>query len=393
MNKTVMPAKFLIPSNVPLSKWAVVACDQYTSEKKYWQQLSEYVGDSPSALNIIFPEVYLQEDNSQIIEKINENMDKYLNEEGFFNEFEGYVLTIRKTAYNVTRVGVVAAINLEDYSFDGDKNAKIRSTEGTVLERIPPRVEIRQNAKLELPHIMLLANDKKQSVIEVLYKNRENYKKLYDFDLNMNGGHIEGYLIPSDVDLFEMFSSAANSNTLFLVGDGNHSLATAKTCYNNQKEKGEDVSLSQYCLCEIVNLFSDGITFEPIHRLVKGVDVGDFLNGLSLMVGGNGNIGIITKDYDKFFNSPRETALCYEAVQGYIDTYLEINGGEVDYIHGIDSLRELAEESGSIGIVMPKLDKNELFDEINENGALPRKTFSMGEASEKRYYLESRKIK
>ncbi len=392
--KTIYPSKILLPNDsVDLTLFSTIACDQFTSEKNYWEELEGLVLDKPSCLNLVFPEVYLSNDNSERIAKINENMQKYLDEGIFKEEREGYILTVRKTSYGITRVGIVLSIDLEDYSFDEDTNALIRSTEGTVMSRIPPRVEIRENAKLEFPHILLLSNDSEFSIIENFYNQRESLEKVYDFDLNMNGGHIEGYFISADIDLNEKFMQAKMGDMLFAVGDGNHSLATAKTIYEKKKANGEDTSLCRFAMCEVVNLTSKGITFEPIHRLVTGVDNGKFIQGLNFMVRGRGFVGVATKGYERPMSAPSETAECYDAVQGYIDFYLEENGGEVDYIHGFESLNQLVEETDGVGIIMPKLDKKELFKTIEEYGSLPRKTFSMGEATEKRYYLEGRKIK
>lgn len=394
MKNIIMPSGILIPEGIDLNKWAVIACDQHTGEKDYWSELEKYVGDSLSTLNMILPEAFLQSDNSERIQKINENMQKYLVQNNIFKQYDGYVLTVRKTAYGTTRVGVLVSVNLDEYSFDENAQSLIRSTEGTVLSRIPPRVEIRKNACLEIPHVMLLADDVNYSVIENLYKNKDKFEKIYDFDLNMNGGHIEGYFIPQSVDVAEMLLKTQNGEILFAVGDGNHSLATAKTIWEDVKttlKEGEE-DPRQFALCEVVNLRSEGINFEPIHRVVRGVDIRAFIEGLQLMVGGNGFVGIITNDFERAVMAPDDVAECYEAVQGYIDTYIGINGGEVDYIHGLDVLRELGEKDNSIGIVMPRLPKNKLFKEVEDAGALPRKTFSIGEASEKRYYLESRKI-
>lgn len=395
INKTVVPSRILVPEGIDLTKWACIACDQHTSEIEYWEQLKEFVGADKSALKVIFPEAYLDKiDRNEKIAEINKTMQEYLSG-GLFKEYYGYILTVRTTLSNILRVGIVAAIDLDAYSYKDEDKSLIRATEGTVLKRIPPRVQIRENAPIELTHVMLLANDTDYSVIEKLYRERENFEKVYDFDLNMKGGHVEGYFIPDSVDLQEMFSKSQKGDMLFAVGDGNHSLATAKTVYENEKKEGKatENSLSRYALCEIVNLNSDGITFEPIHRLVKNVDVKDFCNGMKYMFGGNGIVNVITKDFDNIFDAPENTAECYDMVQAYIDNYIENNGGEVDYIHGFDVLKNLAENDGCVGIVMPTLKKSELFPLVDEFGSLPRKTFSMGEADDKRYYLEARRIK
>lgn len=394
MNKTILPSRILIPEGIDLTKWAVVACDQHTSEKTYWENLRDEVGNSPSTLKMILPEAFLQTDNSEEITTINAQMQQYLSSENFFKEYFGYILTVRKTKYGVTRVGIVLCINLDDYSFEENSKSIIRATEGTVKKRIPPRVQVRKNAKLETTHIMLLANDSKCFVIEKLYQNRLSYQKIYDFELNMDGGRIEGYFIPSDVNLDDQLLKTKSGEILFAVGDGNHSLATAKTIWEDVKlnlSNGERDE-RQFALCEVVNVLSDGITFEPIHRLVKGIDANSFIDGLKLIVGGKSFTKIVTNDVDREIFVPENPRECYEQVQSFIDTYIAINGGEVDYIHGIKTLRTLAENDNCIGIVMPSMDKTELFDEVEKNGLLPRKSFSMGEANDKRYYLECRKL-
>ncbi len=394
-NKLIVPSGIIIPEGISLTKWSCVACDQFTSDKNYWYNVENLTKDCPSTYNLILPEAFLQSDNSEKINSINSTFDEYINQGIFNNEYFGYVLTVRKTSYGVVRVGIVLAVNLEEYSYNASENLAVKSTEGTVISRIPPRVKIRENAPCEIPHIMLLCDDDSENgIIEKLYKNKEKLTKIYDFELNMEGGHIEGYHIPAEIDLDFMFKSIAKNNLVFAVGDGNHSLATAKSCYENLKKSNElkENDKRQFALCEVVNLNSSGITFEPIHRIVTGVDVENFTNGLKEISSGNSKIQIHKNDGTKEFPMTVNVPECYTKLQNYIDNYLLKFGGEVDYIHGLDVLLNLSKETKSVGIVMPKLEKSQLFDYIANVGELPRKTFSMGDASEKRYYLETRKI-
>ena len=393
-NKLIMPSGIAIPEGINLTKWACVACDQFTSDRNYWLDVKNLVKDCPSTYNLILPEAYLKEDNSEEIKQINSAMKKYIDEGVFDNEYFGYVLTVRKTSYGNLRVGIVLAVNLDEYSFDNSISA-VRSTEGTVLTRIPPRVKIREHALCETPHIMLLCDDDSENgIVETIYKNRANYKKIYDFDLNMDGGHIEGYHIPDNVDFDSMFKAIAKNNMVFSVGDGNHSLATAKTCYENLKANKQllENDKRQYALCEVVNLNSSGITFEPIHRILTGVNVEEFFKGFEDISNGESELMAHFDNGHQTFSMTSNVPECYSKVQNYIDNFIENHGGEVDYIHGLDVLWELAKQPNAVGVVMPTLEKSQLFEYIANVGELPRKTFSMGDASEKRYYLEARKF-
>lgn len=386
-----MPSEILLPEGIDLTKWACIACDQHTKEEEYFETLEKVVGNAPSAYRIVFPEIFLGSDDEKRIKTINDTMRKYL-ADGLFEKYDGYILTVRTTSSGETRIGIVLSVNLDDYSFEKKSNALIRATEGTVKERIPARVRIRENAPLELPHVMLLANDEERSVIEPLYEKRAELKKVYDFDLNMGGGKIEGYFIPKSADVASMFEKTEKDGLLFAVGDGNHSLAAAKTVWDNKKERAEEDDPARYALVEVVNLYSPAINFKPIHRLLMEVDSNKIIGELKSNLSGKGELTVYANGEKAILACPENTVECYRAVQDVIDKYLAKEIGEVDYIHGDEVLKKLSAKENSVGILMPSLKKRELFPAVEKFGSLPRKTFSMGEADDKRFYLEARKI-
>ena len=400
-------AKILLPKKVDMTSWSVIACDQFTGEPEYWQQLSEQVKGKKTTLDMVLPEAYLNDDADGRIAKINQNIIKYL-DDGIFQEYpDGFILTIRSTPYVQRRIGLVGAIDLEKYEYSKKSSALIRSTEGTVEERIPPRLKIRKDAGVEFPHVMVLFDDENREITEQLYREKSNYEKVYDFDLNMNGGHIEGYFIPDTAQLREKFSKLLDKDRLikkygvednfaFAVGDGNHSLATAKAHWNNVKQGLTDEQQqnhpARFALVEFVNIYDEGIYFEPIFRFVKGVDKDKFVKELGAVDCGN----IRVFDGKEYKTQVGKASLPegIKATDDFIKAYIDANGGEVDYIHGESNLEKLVtSNSDSVGIYFEKMDKSELFKYVSKNGALPRKTFSMGEGIEKRYYLEGRKIK
>ena len=404
---TIIAPDILLPNkNVDLTKWAVIACDQFTGRINYWEELADNVKGVPSALHVTLPEIYLVSDNSSKIESINKTMQSYLTSKIFERHKNCMILTERKTAYNNRRLGLVLAIDLEDYSFT-DK-AKIRATEGTIIERIPPRVKIREGALIELSHIMLLIDDRRHKIIENLYSNKGTLKKLYDFDLNMEGGHISGYLVKNTKALINRLNSLIDDKEilqkygvldklLFAVGDGNHSLATAKTVWDNLKSTlKEEERLnhpSRYALCEVVNIHDQGLKFEPIHRVLHNIDGVNFCKKLEEEFKNEEGEGEIYFNGIKKIKFPNNAAICYKKVQKFIDSHIKKTGGQVDYIHGEAELEEICRAKNSVGIFMPKLKKEEFFSYIINYGTLERKSFSMGEAKEKRYYLEARRIK
>ena len=384
MNTIKIPTVLLPRDTVDMSAWAVNACDQYTSDYGYWRDVEEITKGKPSAYNLIFPEIYLKDQPEQRIERINKNMCEYLSG-GIFKEENGIILVERSTPSG-TRTGLIIAIDLEDYSYAVGNKALIRSTEATILERIPPRVEIRKNAPLELPHVMLLYDDSGNKVLNAV----ERGKVLYDFELMKNGGSVKGTKIGNPEEIVSLLYSLKNEDgLLFAVGDGNHSLATAKTCWENLKKtltaEEREGHPSRYALVEAVNIYDGALTFEPIHRLVKTEKLKEFINGLKTS-GGECAYIIVSGQKQKIpFNSNIPEGI--RSLDGYIAEF----GEEVDYIHGENDLINLT-KSGGIGVLLPAIKKNEFFRLISE-GVLPKKTFSMGEGYEKRYYIESRKIK
>ena len=399
MNNTYfLPANILLPKG-DFEKWAVVACDQYTSEPEYWKEVEKTVGNEPSALNLILPEVYLSADNSKRIEKINRTMTDYL-ENGVFREIENtFIYLEREVTGGKIRKGVVGLIDLENYSYEKGSKALIRATEATVLERIPPRVLIRKDAKLEMPHVMLLIDDPKCTVIEPLEKKTNGFEKLYDFDLMQQSGHIKGYSVDEQTaEQIQTALSALVENTedklLFAVGDGNHSLATAKECYNLNKTEN-----SRYALVEIVNIHDTSLEFEPIYRVVFGVEPEKFIENFVTALGGE-YFGMDAQKFTCVYgDSKREVSLkptgklAVATLQTYLDEYLKQNkNGSIDYIHGEDVVYSLCKAENTVGFIFEGMQKSELFDAIKQDGSLPRKTFSMGHAADKRFYIEARKL-
>lgn len=398
--KVIRPCNILIPNPyADIRKWAVVACDQYTSEEKYWKDLSEYVDNEPSALDLIFPEVYLNKiDNQKKIKDINNNMDKLL-KANFFSEYKkSYVFVERETSTGV-RLGLVGAIDLEAYDFNRD-DTLIRASEKTVKERLPIRVKIRENAALELSHIVLLIDDQKKTLLEELAKRKYSFKRLYDFDLNMNGDNIKAYLINDDKtikEIEEKFDNLVDDNLLALVGDGNHSLASAKMHYENlktklSKEKAEN-NMARYAMVEIENIYDDAMQFDAIHRVIYNVD-SDFVDALKKEIKGDLKTKIIIGDKEEDLYVNHNAISAVKEIQDFIDNYIEKHKDVyVDYIHGIDNLKEICKDKNAIGIILPILDKTDFFDYVKKYKIMPRKSFSIGHANEKRYYIEARKIR
>lgn len=409
----------LIPKNVDMTKWSVVACDQYTSEPEYWKEVNEIVGDNPSTLKITLPEIYLEEsDVEERISNVNKNMEEYLNKDMFTVLPNSMIYLERTQNDGKIREGIIGIVDLEDYSYEKGSQTLIRATEKTVIERIPPRVKIRENALLELPHIMILIDDDKKDIIESLKNNVTSEDVVYDFDLMKNGGHIKGYKLNesliegiesklellADKDNFEAKYNVKDKGVLlFAMGDGNHSLATAKACYENLKKVlPEEEYLnhpSRYALVELNNLHSDALEFEAIHRVIFDTNPEDLLENLksyyNMNQDGNGQeVEIITKDFDeKWYIENPKSNLAVGSVQMFLDEYLANNQGKIDYIHGDETTKNMAKNDNNIGFIFKSMKKEELFETVILDGALPRKTFSMGHSYDKRYYLEARKIK
>ena len=406
METGLKETNILLPNTDDMTAWACIACDQFTSEKAYWNELENLVEGKKTTLKLTLPEIYLDDDVDERIKKINANINEYLDGGVFKTLKEGFVLTVRKTPFVERRIGLVGAIDLEEYEYSQKSDALIRATEGTIEERIPPRLKIRKNASVEFPHVMVLFDDEKQEIIEPLYNRRNTLEKLYDFDLNMGGGHVEGYFVDKSQGIREKFNNLLDSERLikkygrddkfaFAVGDGNHSLATAKTHWNNLKKtlKSEELENhpARYALVELVNVYDDGIYFEPIFRYVFGIDKKKFLEGLKAIDGGKMRVYSDGEETSSIKQNGLPEGI--RAVDKYIKEFIEANGGGVDYVHGESNLKKLVDDKGdAVGILFEKLDKADLFKYVSANGAFPRKTFSMGEGVEKRYYLEGRRI-
>ncbi len=415
------PADILLPQGCDLSLWSVVACDQYTSQPEYWQRVAERVGRAPSALRLILPESSLEGPNVETdIMEINSAMAHYLREDRF-RTLPGAMLYVERTLDSgAVRRGLVGMVDLEQYDYVPGSAAAVRATEGTVLARIPPRVAVRKNAPIELPHVMLLTDDPGRTVIEPLSARRDSLERLYDFDLMERGGHIAGWLL--DEDAFTQVSAALSALAdpaafnarygtedapvmLFAVGDGNHSLATAKECYERQKrlvppEKWAALP-ARFALCELVNLHDESLEFEPIHRVVFRTEPEQLLTALihaypgAHRGAGEGHVlHYVTAAGEGDITVPHPAAqLPVATLQNFLDGWLAAHPGRVDYIHGDGVTRKLGSKPGNVGFLLPPMGKEALFPTVIHDGVLPRKTFSMGEAHDKRFYLEARRIR
>ena len=406
------PADILLPDfkKADGEKYAVVACDQFTSEPAVWEETEKIVGDAPSALRFILPELYLSE-RKERIPGIHAEMDKALSD-GLFTEYPHAMIYLRRTQSDGTvREGLVGAIDLLDYDYRPGSKPPIRATEGTVLERVPPRVDIRRGAKIELPHVMLLLDDPDKTVIEPLADLVTDKAPLYDFDLMQGGGHVTGYLLDRAKqkrvdDALDALIPDVDDPLIFAVGDGNHSLAAAKAYFEELCDTLGDEALShpaRYALVELVNLHSPALVFRPIYRAVFGADETDLTNALlsDVLAASVGNtdvkptrLTVLTGKTPFEVTYPHGThPLDVGTLQSFLDRYTAAHPGvTVDYIHGEEALSSIVEKNGAIGFLFPGMEKEQLFPAVREKGALPRKTFSMGEARDKRYYLEARRI-
>ncbi len=435
-----VPTILLPKDGVNMDKWAVVACDQFTSQPDYWDKVKELVADDPSTLNLIFPEVYLESDDSEErIQNINTSMKKYMEEDILVEQKLGFMLVDRKTSQAESRKGLIVALDLEMYSYETGSETLIRATEGTIVARLPSRIKVRQNAPIELPHIMVVIDDPDKTVIEPLFE--EELEKAYDFELMMDSGHIKGYKIDNeemidkiaqklillaDRELFNKKYGVCDTGVLlYAMGDGNHSFATAKAIWEKLKEDAEDREAimshpARFALVELVNVHDPGLVFEPIHRVMFNIDLdqlfekmnafynqmgcefsfnlteGDPKEELKKLKAENTHLISFAAENKKGILIIKDPKLNLEVgtLQAFIDNFLEENKqATVDYIHGDEVVEELGSKPGNIGFFLPVMSKHDLFKTVILDGALPRKTFSMGEADEKRFYLECRKIK
>lgn len=409
-----LPADILIPRVADLSKWAVIACDQFTSNPEYWQHVRENVGDAPSTINLILPEVELGTSlEAQHTAKINETMHRY-EEEQLYQTYERSFIYVERTLESgAIRKGLVGMVDLEAYDYSADSRSDIRATEKTVVERIPPRMRVRRNATEELPHILMLCDDHEKVLIEPITAVKDALPKIYDFELMEGGGHIRGWLVQgSMVDEFEARLAAYTAHIsekyeglpgvpmVFAVGDGNHSLATAKACYEEMKaaDPGKDLSdhPARYALVELENIHDEAQVFEPIHRVLTHTDPAKLLADLQVQACAEGGFAVrwyTASDHGTVYLDRSKGQLAVGVLQSFLDRWMQINAAQIDYIHDDDELCQLARQENAIGFLLPAMEKSQLFRGVIADGVLPRKTFSMGHAREKRYYLEGRAIK
>jgi len=427
-----IPKVYLPKAGVDLNKWAIIACDQFTSEPEYWIAVEKIVGDAPSTLNLTFPEVHIEKPGEdERIKNIQLTMRKYL-DEGILQPYDGLIY-VERTVSGETRKGIMLCLDLENYDYNKGSSSLIRATEGTIVERLPPRIKIRQGAALELPHILVLIDDPHHTVIEPLSADKSTLEKLYDFDLMLDSGHLAGYAVNKahENQVIEALRGLARPETftakygisedepvlLFAMGDGNHSLATAKAIWEKMKSQVGMDHPSRYALVEIENVHDDGLAFEPIHRVLFGLkkdlfaelektfganytytpvaDGADMTQRVDSAKGKNQVIGLVGggKQFGVIKIADPSSNLAVGTIQSFLDTFLKNGGADrIDYVHGEDVVERLALQSGNAGYYLAGMHKSELFKTVILDGALPRKTFSMGEAREKRFYMEARKI-
>jgi hypothetical protein len=409
----------------------VIACDQFTSQEEYWQQVRELVGNAPSTLNLILPEVYLGKDEEKTrIQSTKTTMRQYL-DEGLLAPNQSLVY-VERSVDGKTRHGMMLALDLERYDFSKGSQSLIRATEGTILDRLPPRMRIREGASLELPHILVLIDDPDCTVIEPLTQEKSKMAPLYDTDLMLGSGHLSGYLAQPEQEARVVaalrklatptrFQQKYNVGPehgvlLFAVGDGNHSLATAKSIWEKIKQQVGPDHPARYALVEIENVHDAGLTFEPIHRVLFGVKQ-DFMAALKTHYGEKVQVAPVASQAEMIQRVQNQGTqaqafgliseqgtwvvsvtqsgytLPVGVLQSFLDTWAKQGGFEsIDYVHGDEVVSRLGSQKGNLGVYLPAMQKSDLFRTVIIDGVLPRKTFSMGEAKEKRFYMECRRI-
>ena len=415
----IVPTQILLPrETISPTAWACVACDQYTSQPEYWQEVALEVGAAPSTLRLMLPECFLNQ-SAQRLPGIHRTMRDYLNQGIVYPAVENGYVMVERTTQSGMRVGLVCAVDLEQYDYTPGSRSLVRPTEETIASRLPARLDIRRGAAMELSHILLLMDDPLQTVLEPLYARRHTLRPLYDFPLMKNGGHLRGWAVEDETNkaqlaaaLQQLLAQQGDDPLLFAVGDGNHSLATAKAFWEQLKPtlspEQRAVHPARYALCEVENIHDDALVFEPIHRVLTGVNGAEVMADWTLYCHERGmDLSEVTgrEDTEHVFRvvydgmeavaavSRPDGAIPAATVQRYLDDFLLRHpGAAIDYIHGDDTLRDLANQPGSIGFLLPPIDKDGFFSAVKALGVLPRKTFSMGYANEKRYYMECRKI-
>jgi len=404
-NLCVRPGVFYLPSQKEdMSVWPVVACDQYTAQKDKWEEADHLVGDAPSALRLIIPEAYLDESEKRV-PTAQSAMEEYL-EKGILREAVSGMVLLCRTTQSGSRLGLVLTVDLESYDFDPAVHSPVRPTEGTILSRIPPRQKVRRGALLELSHVLLLCDDKERSIIEPLYQNRDRLRPLYDVNLMLDGGRAQGWAIEEEETLqaiadamLALKEKTPHDGILFAVGDGNHSLATAKAHWmeiKNQLPESEWADHpARFAMVELNNIYDEALIFEPIHRVIFEA-AGSHIKALlqeakPVLELENPDLVLVTEtgDLPLKIQNPLHT-LPVGTVQKLLDQDASLN---LDYVHGEEAVRQIVAEEHAVGILLPAMDKSLLFPAVEQGGPLPRKTFSMGEANEKRYYMEARRIR
>ncbi len=406
-------AEILLPKNVDMESWSVIACDQFTSDPAYWQRVRAKAGDGPSTIHLILPEAELGSANeAQTVQSINAAMERYLKEDVFAVYPDAYVYIERTLVDGSVRPGLLGMVDLEGYDYRPGSVSPIRATEKTVLERIPPRQRVRKDAAIELPHVLMLCDDDQKQLIEPIAQIRDTLPLLYDFHLMEQGGRIRGWLLTGEAaqafearfaafaaGVDEKYADLSGASVLLAVGDGNHSLATAKSCYEALKAANPDGDFSdhpaRYSLVELENIHDPSQVFAPIHRIVTGVDTEKLMADIHSICGETGfEIQLVVGERSSNITlDGKRGELAVAVLQEFLDRWLAENAGEIDYIHGDEEVIALAKQDNAVGFLLPAMEKHQLFRGVISGGALPRKTFSMGHAREKRYYLEGRKIK
>ncbi len=403
MRGVFVPADILVPSGIDMENWSVVACDQFTSERDYWLDVEARTRGCFSTYHMILPEAFLREKSvMDAADECRRAMESYLADGIFQTLRDSFVYVERKVSGGVRR-GIVGAIDLEAYDFRPGSTSKIRASERTVMERLPARMLLRENAPLELPHAMVLIDDPDGTVIEPLRGRVGSMRKLYDFELMSGGGHIRGYQVDekSKEDVLAALGAIGERDLAIVTGDGNHSLAAAKELWERTKqgltESEAAVHPARYALAELNNVYDPAVEFQPIHRVAFNTDPAKLLEMVREKLGGDGGhrIEVMTKGRvsDTVTVRGRNFGQMLDRLQGVIEEYVAMTDGSVDYIHDREAVTRLTMEPGSVGFLMPAMDKSELFRTVASEGVFPKKSFSIGHARDKRYYLECRRIK
>ena len=410
----IRPAQILLPgAGVRPETWACIACDQYTSEPEYWEKAFAVAGSAPSAIRLILPEYDLKNAGT-LIPRIHSAMADYLAKGLLSPAVDPGFILCERTVVSGTRLGLVCAVDLEQYSFEKGSLPLVRPTEQTITDRLPPRLKIRRGAPVELTHIMILIDDPGRTVLEPLRAKKAALRRLYDFDLMMNGGHLAGWAVDTpellaevDRSMNALLDTKGEHPLLLAVGDGNHALATAKAYWNEIREgltaEERETHPARFALCEIVNIHDEALLFEPIHRILTGTTRAQVMDdwrqyaadrGMSLQGAAGHRFTVVSADgEDAVTVSDPEGAIPCETIQKFLDDFLARHPGTgIDFIHGEGSLRALASKPETVGFLLPEIDKGAFFSDVVTLGVLPRKTFSMGEADEKRFYMEAKRI-